>query len=204
MINSKKQLAVTLSRLEKFERPSLKLEQYPTDSEIAAGIIWFAYQRGDIKGKLVADLGSGTGILGIGAMLFNPNKVYFVDKDERSMKKLQENLQLMDISVDYETFVTDINNFNEKVDVVIQNPPFGTKNKHADKKFLEKAFTIANIIYSFHKLSTEKFIGKIAEDNNFKITNKFEFDFPLKQTQFFHSRKIHRIKVGCWRLEKLL
>ncbi len=91
MITSKKQLAVALSRLQNFEKPSFKLEQYPTDSEIAAEIIWFADLNNDIRNKIIADLGCGTGILGIAATFFNPEMVYFVDVDQRTLKNLNNN-----------------------------------------------------------------------------------------------------------------
>jgi len=201
-MDSKKQLAVYLSRLQSFEKPSYRLEQYPTDSEIAAEVIWYANQLGDFKHSKVADLGCGTGILGIGALLFNPEQVYFVDVDERALKKLKNNLQLMELN-NYEIFNSDIREFDKKIDVVIQNPPFGTKKNHADKEFLEKAFQIADVIYSFHKLTSENFIEAITKDNNFEITHFFKFDFPLKNTMKFHRKTRQNIEVGCWRLEKI-
>jgi putative methylase len=202
MMFSKKQLAVTLSRLQNFEKPSFRLEQYPTDSEIAAEIIWSAYQNGDIENKTIADLGCGTGTLGIGAMFFEPKKIYFVDIDERQLKHLETNLKLFEFYKDYEIITGDVSSFDKQVDIVIQNPPFGVKNAHADKIFLEKAFKISKVIYSFHKLESQNFIEKISKDNNFKITHFFKFDFPLKNTMSFHIKKIQRIEVGCWRLEK--
>jgi len=201
---SKKQLAVTLSRLQSFERPSLILEQYPTDSEIAAEVIWFAYQNRDITGKKVADLGCGTGILGIGTMFFNPQKVYFVDVDERPLNKLQNNLQLLNLKTKHEIICENIALFNYKVDTIFQNPPFGIKREHADKIFLLKAFEISQVIYSFHKIESNNFIKKISQHNNFRITHYFEFEFPLKKAFNFHMKKIHKIKVGCWRLEKTI
>ncbi|MEM4397769.1 MAG: METTL5 family protein [Candidatus Woesearchaeota archaeon] len=201
-IVSKKQLAVLLSRLKAFEKPSFRLEQYSTDSEIAAEVIWNAYQLGDLDNKVIADLGCGTGILGIGCLFMKPKKVYFVDIDERQLKNLDNNLKLMALK-NYEIVLTDVNKFNQKVDLVIQNPPFGTKKEHADKIFLEKAFQISNVIYSFHKIESKRFIEAISKDHNFLITNYFEFDFPLKNTMDFHEKKVKKIKVGCWRFEKL-
>jgi putative methylase len=204
MIYSKKQLAVTLSRLQNFEKPSFRLEQYPTDSEIAAEVLWFADQNKDIEGKIIADLGCGTGVLGIGAMFFSPEKVYFVDVDEKALKRLEENLALQDFDVEKEIILSNVKDFNKHADLVIQNPPFGVKSEHADRVFLETAFKISKVIYSFHKIESERFIQKISEDNGFKITHLFRFDFPLKNTMSFHEKRIERIKVGCWRLEKSL
>lgn len=201
MVNSKKQLAIALSKLLVFDKPSIRLEQYPTDSEVAAEVIWWANQYGDIQGKVMADLGCGTGILGIGCMFFDPKEVYFVDTDEKPLKRLKENLILFERK-NFEIHNLDVNEFNQEVDVIFQNPPFGVKSEHADKVFLEKAFKISKVIYSFHKTTSENFIKKISSDFRFKITHFFKFNFPLKQTQSYHTRKVHRIDVGCWRMEK--
>ena len=202
-MKSKKELAVTLSRMQSFQKPSWRLEQYPTDSEIAAEVVWFAYHIGDIEGKTIADLGCGTGTLGIAALFFSPEKVFFVDADEKALKQLRENLLLMEIKDGYEILHHDISGFHGKAEVVLQNPPFGVKSEHADKAFLEKAFEIAEVVYSFHKISTKDFVEKFSRDKGFRITHFFRIDFPLKQTQEFHTRKIHRIEVGCWRFQRI-
>jgi len=85
----------------------------------------------------------------------------------------------------------DVRDIDEKVDIVIENPPFGIKGeKHADRVFLEKAFNITSIVYTFHKAESKEFIEKFSHDNGFKITNYWEFDWPLKQTMKFHKKKI--------------
>ena len=73
-INSKSSLAIILSKLKLFSKPQLNLEQYPTDSEIAAEVLWNAHMNDDLDNKVVADLGCGTGILGIGALLLHSKK----------------------------------------------------------------------------------------------------------------------------------
>ena len=93
MIKSKASLAVALSKLKTYSKPSISLEQYPTDSEIAAEILWSAYMHGDLSGKTVADLGSGTGILGIGALYLGASKVFFVEKDSKAMAIAKENIE---------------------------------------------------------------------------------------------------------------
>ncbi len=208
MIKSKSSLAVLLSKLKIFEAPKLRAEQYTTDSEIAAYVLWQAYYLGDINNKTIADLGSGTGILGLGALLLGAKKVFFVESDKGSVQTTKGNLKFLEektgIKLAKKTIFLnqDINNFNDKVDTVIQNPPFGTKQKHADKIFLKKAFSLANIIYSFHKIETAGFVIKISQDNGFDITHLWKFDFPIKATYSFHRKRIQRIKVGCWRMKK--
>jgi len=209
MISSKSKLAILLSKLRVFEAPKLKAEQYTTDSEIAADVLWQAYYLGDIENKTIADLGSGTGILGLGALLLGAKKVLFIESDKNSIQTAKENLKLLEEKTNIKIaekaifFNQDINDFNDEVDTVIQNPPFGTKQKHADKIFLKKAFSLAKIIYSFHKFETEIFVNKISEDYDFEITHLWKFDFPIKATYSFHKKRIQRIKVGCWRMKRI-
>ncbi|MBU4241983.1 MAG: methyltransferase, partial [Nanoarchaeota archaeon] len=61
----------------------------------------------------------------------------------------------------------------------------------------------APVIYTFHKISTEKFVRKITLDYGYKIKQKYVFKFPLKKTFWFHMKSIHYIDVGCWRLVKI-
>ncbi|MBI2133860.1 methyltransferase [Candidatus Woesearchaeota archaeon] len=200
MISSQSQLAVILSKLKGFSSPSATSEQYMTDSETAAEVIWTAYMKGDLKGKSIADLGCGTGILGIGCLLLGAKKAMLVDKDPEALEIAGENLSSAGLKA--KIICSDISGFNEKTDIVIQNPPFGTKTRHSDREFLEKAFQTAPIIYSFHKTATEGFLKAISEDNKYKITDKLQFMMPLKKTMSFHKKKIERIEVSCFRLAK--
>lgn len=202
---TKSRLAITLSKLKPFEKPKPELEQYPTESEIAAEVLWFAHMNKDITNKTIADLGCGTGTLGIAALILGAKKVFFVDIDDKALKIAKQNLESVnkDLLKKAEFIKTDIKNFKKKADIVIQNPPFGIKLKHADRIFLETAFKTAPIIYSFHKLETRDFITKFADKNNFKITHFWSFDWPLKMTMKYHRKRIQYIKVGCWRLEKI-
>jgi putative methylase len=206
---TKSALAIQLSKLNVFTKAKVRLEQYPTDSEIAATVLWDAFMQGDIEDKILADLGSGTGILGIGAILLGAKHVYFIDTDREVLDILRENLAKLDIPVKkfkvLNKGVEDINIpyfVQIKADVVIQNPPFGTKEKHIDKKFLEKAFTIAPVIYSLHKLTSDKFIKAVASDHMFKSQLIHKFNFPIKASMKHHKKKVEKVEVGCWKLFK--
>lgn len=196
---SKSKLAIQLSKLKVFEKADEKSEQYPTDSETAANVLWNAYMLGDIKNKTIADLGAGTGILGVGAIFLGAKKVFFIERDEKAIKVLKENLDLLECS-NYQIIHSDVSHFNKKVDTVIMNPPFGTREKHADKKFLIKAFEIADIVYSIHLGTSEDFLKKFCQENDKKITHSWNFKLQLKQTQKHHKRKIHRTKVVVVRI----
>jgi putative methylase len=204
-ISSKSGLAIILSSLKGFREQKVRVEQYTTDSEIAASILWDAYMRGDIEGKVIADLGSGTGILGLGALLLGANIVYFVENDKDAIKIAKENHNVLKSESSIEgkaVFLNmDIAEFDNKVDVVIENPPFGVKKRHADRDFLEKAIKIAPIVYSLHKSESLEFIEAFCRDNKVKFATIGSFDFPLKASLEFHKKKIHRFKVSCYRLE---
>ncbi|MFH1589941.1 MAG: METTL5 family protein [archaeon] len=198
---TKKQLSITLSKLKVFSSPKIRLEQYPTDSNIAAEVIWFADLCKDIEGKVIADLGAGTGILGIGCLIMGAKKIIFVENDKDAIKVLKENLNELELE-NYEILNEDVSNFDQKVDTVIQNPPFGTKEKHMDRIFLHKAMNVAKTIYSFHKAETKDFIDKYIHESTFHATHYFEFEFPLKKSMEQHKKKVEKIKVGCWRIIK--
>jgi len=205
-ITSKSELAVVLSKLKGFKSPQVRLEQYPMDSEIGASVLWNAYLLGDIEGKVIVDLGCGTGILGIATLLLGATNVLFVDSDERAILLAKTNHSKVKSEyneVGIAKFICqDIKHLNIKADVVIQNPPFGTKVRHSDILFLKKAIETAQIVYSFHKSETKLFLEQFTARNNARITHVWDFKFPLKTVFEFHRRKIHRINVSCFRLAK--
>lgn len=201
---TKSRLAIMLSQLKVFEDASRRSEQYPTDSEIAAEVLWQAYMQGDIDGMRIADLGCGTGILGLGAALLGAKSVVGIDTDEAALSIADDNLlslsDLVGKKLEVRFLEKDIQKFSRSVDTVIQNPPFGTGKKHADRAFLEKACSIAPVVWTFHKESTARFVERFALDRGFRVTHKLVFDFPLKASMPHHRKRIQRIKVGCWRL----
>ncbi|MDP3734409.1 MAG: METTL5 family protein [Nanoarchaeota archaeon] len=205
-IRSQKQLAIALSTLKGFTKYTLTLEQYPTPSSIAAEWIWSMALQGEVAGKVILDAGCGPGILGIGLLLMGAKKVFFLDSDTNVMEICAHNYQT--VKEEYEigeaVFISnDISLFDYEVDIVVQNPPFGTKQEHADKKFLEKAFTVAPIVYSMHKYSTKNFVEAIAKDFQFQITHLWRYQFPIKETYAFHTKPVRSVDVGLWKMEKL-
>ena len=207
-IMSKSGLAVALSKLKGFDDQKVRLEQYMTDSEVGATILWFSYMKGDIQGKIIADLGSGTGILGLGALLLGAKKVYFVEIDEKAMEIAKNNYDTIksEYSVGGEAvFVNDdISKFNEDVEVIVENPPYGVKNEHSDRVFLDKAMKISQVVYSLHKSESKGFIDAFSKDNGFKVVEKIEIVFPLKASLSYHTKRIHRFNVALFRIERVL
>ena len=201
---SKSRLAIMLSSLEGFYKPKVMQEQYIMDSEIGATILWNAYLLGNIEEKVVADLGCGTGMLGMGAILLGAKQVYFVDSDQKALEIAKNNiLKVKGESSKAKFICQDISETELEADTVVQNPPFGTKNRHADILFLEKAFKIAPVVYSLHKSETKAFLERFSAKRCAKITHIWDFKFPLKAIFSFHRRQIHRIEVSCLRFETI-
>ena len=204
-IRSKSGLAIVLSGLEGFYEPKVRQEQYLTDSEIGAYVLWNACLLGDIKGKVIADLGCGTGLLGVGALLLGAKEAIFVDSDERALEIAKNNISKAkseSYSIGKAEFIcSDIKDLKRKANVVLQNPPFGTKVRHIDAFFLEKALETAPVVYSFHKSESKGFLERFSGQKNAKITHIWSFKFPLKASFSFHRRQIHRIDVSCFRFE---
>lgn len=201
------QLAITLSKLEGFINPDPAKEQYATDSEIASQILWNAYMLGDIKDKLVADLGAGTGVLGLGALLLEAKWLFMIEFDKNALDIARKNYDTLKSNFGLGSNLTflnsDISAFSKEVETVIQNPPFGVQNEHADRPFLLKAFEIGKVIYSIHKIESENFIKQLAAENHFQLTHLFRYNLPIKKTMEFHTQNIERIPVGCFRLQRI-
>lgn len=204
-IRSKRGLEVILSKLKSFEKPALTLEQYPTPSNIAAEWVWNMALKKEVAGKTIVDAGCGPGIIGLGLLLLGARKVIFIDKDHEAIEICQQNYEK--IKEEYEVgaaeFIAhDFSLFDGEADLVVQNPPFGTKQEHADKRFLEKAFIVAPIVYSMHKWSTQKFVEAICKDFKFRINDVWRYEFPIKAVFKFHEKPVQIIDVGLWRMEK--
>ncbi len=207
-IRSQRDLEMTLSRLQSFEQPSLELEQYATPAGIAAEWIWHMALKGEVAGKTILDAACGPGILGMGLLLMGARKVIFIDKEQSAMQLCMKNYE--SVQEEYEIgkaefIISDIALFDEEdssVDLVVQNPPFGTKEAHADKRFLEKAFSVAPVVYSMHKWSTKSFVEAMARDFGLRVTDVWRYEFPIKAVHRFHEKPVVKVDVGLWRMEK--
>jgi len=205
-MTSKKELAIFLSELKVFEVSKVKYEQYSTPSEYAADFLWKAYMNNDLYDRRVIDLGCGTGILTIGAGILGA-KIDGIDIDSDAIKTAKENRnfanRLLNTKLNVRFFVRDIRKLKGlKAETVIQNPPFGTKIKHMDIIFLEKALEIAPVVYSMHKMETREFIEEYCRKRGFKSRLINKYLFSLQPTMKMHEKRKHNVEVGLWKIEK--
>lgn len=198
---NKKQLAIALSNLEQSEQAKLEYEQYPTPGDIAADMIWIS--KYDVVGKSVIDLGCGNGVLAIGAAMIGARKITAIDIDGDALgvaitNAIKNNFKITFVKADIEHFHPDL-----RFDICLMNPPFGIQSENSDRKFLKKAFEISDIIYSIHKIESGKFLEAFASEHDFICELVKEVDFPIKASQDFHKRKIHRFRAGIWKFKRL-
>ena len=90
-----------------------------------------------------------------------------------------------------------------KADVVISNPPFGTKNNAGvDFEFVRAAHNIASeAVYSLHKTSTRAGLERKAAKAGFDGEVVAEMQFDLPKTYNFHKSKNKCVSVDLWRFD---
>ncbi len=192
---SKKELAILLSRVRGYTSPKAELEQYVTPSEIASRLIWAAYERGRIVGKNVCDLGAGTGILIIGAMLLGARRGYAVEKDPDAIEDLKRNLSAFGLERRVEIVEADVSDVELRVDTVVMNPPYGVQRKGASLPFLIKATEIGECVYMIVPRGLLEEKRAILEDRGFGIEFVEEDWMELPPTYPWHDSRMYRFRV---------
>jgi putative methylase len=84
--------------------------------------------------------------------------------------------------------------------IVIQNPPFGSQKKHADRIFLDKALDIGDVIYTIHNTPTRDFVINYIENKGRKITNIFQANFRIPRIYKFHKKRYMETPVDIYRV----
>ncbi len=146
---------------------------------------------------------AGQAYWGLVPYYWGQRRFFFIDKSKSALDIAKKNFNSLKLSKRKAVFLyRDVKKFNNNVDTVIENPPFGVKKEHADKGFLEQAVKISDNIYSFHKIESEGFIKKFSKDKGFDNKLIFIFNFPLKLSMSYHTKEVKKIKVGVWKLER--
>jgi len=195
----KKELEIRLERVEDIEQPDADREQYATPAPVASELLYYAFMNGDIRDRLVYDLGCGNGILGIGAKLLGAKAVIGIDSDEKMIEVAQANCKRLGVHVELRS--GDVREVEGRGDTVVMNPPFGAqrKNRHADRIFLEKALEIAPVVYSILNAGSESFIKSLIPSAS---VQHFPVAFPLKRRFSFHKKDTKFIPVDIYRMER--
>lgn len=184
----KSQLAIKLSQVESFQNPRISLEQYVTPPELAADILHTAYMQGDIEGKKVVDLGTGTGIFGIGAALLGAREVVAVEKDAEALEIARENAEELEVREDIRFVKSDIEDFDEECGTVVMNPPFSV-HSDIDIGFIQKAVKLGDSVYSVSHPGARKSIKDFVANSEHVIQALEEYEISLPPTYGFHTEE---------------
>lgn len=194
----KRQLEIQLAKLKILEKPKLRLEQYPVSPQVASELLYMAgFEHDDLHGSVV-DLGTGTGRLAIGAALMNAKTTTGVDVDGEAIAIARQNTDLLGVKVNW--IESSIDQVEGSYDTVVMNPPFGTRNLHADVDFLRRAFRLAPNVYSIHKSSTRYYLVKYVEKMGGKILESRTMDMAIPHLFGFHKRKWKSVEVDLHRI----
>ena len=199
-----KTLEMTLQRLAGFSRPRPSLEQYQTPAPLAARLLYHALMNDDIEGKRVCDLGSGTGVLAIGAALLGAESVIGIEIDEKALETARANADLLDAAVDFIAADAKDPLLPERAgpcDTVVMNPPFGAQKAHADRPFIDLALQLAPVTYGIFNAGSTQFVKAYTEGRG-EIAERVGGSFQIKRTFSFHTKDVQEIEVEILRLKR--
>ncbi|TKX80830.1 METTL5 family protein [Halorubrum sp. SD626R] len=203
---SKRSLATKLGVVTGFDEPSLALEQYPTPPDLAAHVVHLADLHGDVDGRTVLDLGTGTGMLALAAALRGPARVFGVELDRDALTTATANQRRVAASAPIHWIQADATRLPLRVPdpvTVVMNPPFGARdgNRNADRGFLAAASRVAAVSYSVHNAGSEEFVEAFAADNGGEVTHAFAADFAIDAQFDHHTEESAEIDAEVYRIE---
>ena len=209
---SKRALERRLAAVTDFEEPRADLEQYATPADLAAHLVHLAHVHGDVAGRTVVDLGTGTGVLALGAATRNPARVVALDADPAALGAARDNERRVDPAVAVEWLQGDATrsplclddlHLPERGVTVLMNPPFGAQrgNEHADRAFLDATASLADVSYSIHNEESQGFVEAFADDRGGEVTHAFRAELPLERQFSFQQAERRVLDAEVFRVE---
>ncbi len=204
-MSTRRRLAQELGVVAGFDDPRAPLEQYHTPPDLAAHIVHTADLHDDIEDQTVVDLGSGTGMLALGAALRAPSQVVGVELDPAPLTTARENEHRVAARASVEWVRADATDppLQATGVTVLMNPPFGAQagNEHADREFLAAAASLSRVSYSVHNAGSRKFVQAFADDEEGDITHAFAAEFDLPRQYDHHTEAARTIDAEVFRIE---
>jgi putative methylase len=201
----KRALAERLHGLTGFTDPDIELEQYPTPPDLAAHLLHLADLQGDIAGRSVLDLGTGTGMLALAAACRAPARVIGLERDADALSIARENERSVapETPVDWvRADATRAPLADDSVSTVVTNPPFGARsgNEGIDRAFLQTAAAVSSVSYSIHNAGSQSFVESFVADEGGKVTHAFAAAFEVPRLYEHHERERAEIDVELFRI----
>ncbi|WP_267639341.1 METTL5 family protein [Haloarchaeobius amylolyticus] len=207
-MSTRRALAQQLGVVAGFDSPSVELEQYPTPPEVAASLVHVADMEDDVADRTVVDLGTGTGMLALGAALRGATRVVGVDLDREALDTARENERRVGARTDIHWVAGDATRpplcpAEDDPVTVVMNPPFGAQrgNEHADRAFLAAASGVADVSYSIHNAGSQEFVESFAADHGGAVTHAFAVELDLDRQFPFHEEESKPIDAEAYRID---
>ena len=193
---SRKGLDLLLRSIPGFPDPQRELEQYPTPPEGALELLERARQAGDLAGS-VADLGCGTGRLALGAAFLGA-QVIGVELDKAALAVARG--AAVDAGLAVEWRCEPVENWMQRVDTVIMNPPWGAQRPGADRPFLQAALETANSIWSIQPAVSDRFLRRYVEQLGGAVAGAWPVALRLERTMPHHTRERETVEGTLYHL----
>jgi len=136
------------------------------------------------KNAIILDLYSGTGSFGLECLSRDANKVTFVENNNNALKILQKNIYKLNIEkktsvIEYSVlnYLSNIDNFNHRVDLIFLDPPYKEKN-------------IFELINNIIKANILKKNGIIIIHRNKKSKDNYPNNFKILDIRKYGISKI--------------
>ncbi len=196
-------LAMRLSKLHPHPCNSVELEQYSTDGDLAARWLSDVAAFGDLfEGCSVVDIGSGNGVLGLGALLMGASSATLVEVDEEACAACADNAASLGLEECIEIARAEVGEDALDIasaDLVISNPPWGRQVERADRPFLDAILSAGVTAHVMHSAGASH-IQSIFEAASWDVECYGEADLALPAAYEHHTRERGKTRAAFWRL----
>ena len=156
-----------------------------------------ALAEGNLAGRRVADLGSGTGRLAIGAALLGAAPVEGIEIDPTLVEVARATARRARVRVEFAA--GDVASWHGPAEVVIMNPPFGAQRRHADRPFWDAALAgPGRSIYGFALTSARAFVLARLADAGALVAWTRSIPWSLPRVFAHHTRARADLGVDLW------
>ncbi|WP_247728370.1 METTL5 family protein [Halovivax limisalsi] len=204
-MGSRRDLARRLGRVDDFDEPSVDLEQYLTSPDLAASICHTAAMQGDLQDRPVVDLGTGTGMLALGARTADPSRIVGLDVDAAALAIARSNEHRLyeKAAIDWVRSDATRPPLSLTNATVLSNPPFGAQHDsaHGDRPFLNATSELASVSYTVHNEGSRSFVDAFAADAGASVTHAFAAELPVDRRFDFHTEDRSVLPVEVYRIE---
>jgi putative methylase len=187
------ELVRALEAIPPFPTPNPALEQVATPADRAADLLLEALARGDLAGRSVADLGSGTGRLAGGAALLGARSVDGYEVDPTAVVAARAA-----VPDGVRWHVADVADVATDAETILMNPPFGAQRRGADRPFWAVAFARPRAVYAFALADSRTFIEAIAVERGARVEAHRPVPWTLGPTFRHHRKRSVSLPVDLW------